>query len=84
MVGGANIEFRLGVPQKEKLSAVDALKKNMVNLRISAVTSITIPTRATFPRWRKELPTLRRDVPLWNRMIDPHTINCSYIWANRT
>ena len=43
-VGSANIAFRFGVEQQEKLRACDDLRHNMVNLCTSVLTPITLPT----------------------------------------
>ena len=41
---GANFAFRFGVEQNGKLRAFDDLRQNMVNLRTSVYTPITLPT----------------------------------------
>ena len=43
-LAGANVSFRFGVEQNDKLRECDDLKQNMVNLRTSVFTPITLPT----------------------------------------
>ena len=43
-VGEANLAFRFGVEQNEKLRACGDLRHNMVNLATSILTPITLPT----------------------------------------
>ena len=54
--GGANIAFRFGVPQNAKLRGRDDLKQNMVNLRTSVVTPITLPNWGHISQMAKRVP----------------------------
>ena len=60
-VGSANIAFRFGVEQQEKLRACGDLRHNMANLCTSVMTPITLPTWDHIAQLRKSVFQTKRD-----------------------